>query len=695
MSDRVIKRIALLQEYRNRPWEMKPMISEVASKGYHAAAFSVRIGEEEFFAELAQEAQLHDLEVMAFTGYMKYQEPYLKDHPDQKLRLSTEADVVDQDRLAINWGCPWNPDFLQRYLTFLETLGKIANLTEVWVNDEAYLGFGVNRIACYCQTCQKAWRDEFDEEMPKPPFDDRDVKQRFFDWRFRRWNHVHATMKQALNENHRVRAVFLTVPGSCLELNPWHSSIDFSSMVQSIDGVMTDPYYTFHWANEWFRPIEVYLSEHCRYLRGVCGKGKVAEVCTQGFSQANFLRPLDQRDGWWAGIIPAALGLDGITSYTYPLQKISPMQETYEKSFELHSYFQQTRPVDFVALVDSLETQCYDVDSPGGPDCWRSLRLMPLAETMRHNGLPYTYLPSRQLEAENLLRWPVIVLPGVSCLSNSAKKRLRDYVKSGGVLIACGPAGTLDEVGKDADSSFLHELFGIEIVASFDEFAEFAACGDQPAFSSLPWPDETIGKLWGGILHPLLGLNHADKTTVHNTTDILATFDESNEFVADSAAITSREYGDGRAVYIAGIPSRTYVRPQFARPARNFAGRVIGQLLTQLAGDKLPLRAKGFPPMVPMDEVRPLEPRSLPTAEFMPCVSDDLYLVTIPSYFKEPMKFQIEADIPAGKQCKQVRELITDRTISQFRQSDKSIEIDVELSFEDCLAVFAISWEQK
>ncbi len=686
MPSRTITRIAFLQEYSNRPLTLKKIIPEVAAKGYTAAAFAARIGREELFAELSEEAERFGLEAMAFTGFMKYQEAYLKDHPDQRMILNTDEGATDQDKLDINWGCPFNPAFQQRHLGFLRTLGGMPNLTEVWINDEALLGIHADQLGCYCPVCREDWRAEFGGEIPRPPFADAETKRQFILWRIRRWNDVHAMMKSALNEHHHVRAVHLTTPSCCTTINPWVTAVDLASMVEGIDGIMTDPYYTFHEID--FRPQEVYLSECCRILRGLCGSGKKAEICAQGFSMATFNRPLDERDGWWAGIVPAALGLDAVTAFTYLLQKISPMQETYEKSFSLDEYFSRTAPTDFVGIVNSLETQCFDADSDSGTDSWLWSRMFTLGEVARHNALPYGYVPSSRLTEDDIRRFPVVILPNVSCMSVAARDSLRDYVRSGGVLVACGETATRDETGKPLDDTFLQDIFGVKSLTPLESSAQFAPVGDHPAFADLPWPDETTAAYWGGVFEPAMGLDHVVKVDPSDEAEIIAAFAEDSS-AANHPAVMTHSLGEGTAIFLAGIPTRNYYRPEFRVAVLNLAGRALGRLILDTAEDKLPIRVKGFPPVVPMNLIRPIDPRLMPTAEFMPCVGEDLYLAVVTSYFKEPMEFQIEARLPAGKKCVKIQELIDDRPVEDFRKSGNRIEIDVNFSFDDCVRVFA------
>ncbi len=694
MSKRKIKRIAFLQEYENRPERLIKIIPEVARKGYCAIGLAVRIGQEKYIEELAGEAERNNLEMMAFTGYMKYEQGWLKEHPGHRMILSNEGDSEDQDRVSINWGCPFNPEFKRRYLNFLRFLGSIDNMTEIWINDEASLGRNSRSIGCYCDVCRNDWRKEFGNEMPVPPFENNEIREEFIRWRFARWNAVHWEMKKALCEHHNVRAIFLTDPGTCWWVNPWISGVDFSSMLEGIDGLMTDPYYTFHlsWGDKGFVPREVYLSECCRFVKGIAGDEKVGEICTQGFSHPTFTRPLDERDGLWAGIVPLALGIDSVTSYTYLLQKVSPMQESYERTFGVDKFFSKAKPIDFVGIVDSLETQCFHFCRD--EDNWHGECMLPVSELARHSGLAYRYLPSGKIVTDEIFKLPVLILPNVSCLSEKQCDALLKYVESGGTLIGFGEIGTRDEVGKIVRRNFLSDMFGITSidVGEYVSECEFEANGRQSAFSNLAWPDEIVGRYGGGIYYPAMGLECPVKITVKNDVDIIAKF-AGNEKLLGCPAIVSSSLGQGKTIYVGGISKRLYMRREYGLRILNFAPIVISRLINDLVEEKPVLRVKGFPPIVPMKKVRPLDPRNMPTMEFLPCVGENLYLATIASYFKKPFALKIEAIVPQGKKLKEIRELVENVDVDKYELSGDRVVIEAEFGFNDSLKVFGIFFE--
>lgn len=693
---RRIRRIAALQDYSNRPWQLKDCIPEVAAAGYDMVMLAAFFGDEPYLEDLCEEAGRHGLDVMAFTGFQKYNEAWLKAHPDQVIVFNADADAVDQDHLGLLWGCPFNPDFQQKYFDFLEFLGRIPNMAEVLINDEAFIGDAPDHLACYCAHCRADWRREFGSDMPRPPFPDTEQRAAFIKWRFRRWNEAHGKMQAVLNRHHPVKAIFQASPYCCLEANPWVTGVDLSGMIEAIDGVMTDPYYTFHlaWGAGPYHPLEIYLSEVSRYLYGLAGDGKTLELCVQGFSHPTFVRPLDRRDGWWSRVIPLALGIDGIMAYTYRLQRVSPVLETYEASFRLDSWFAGVKPLDYVAVVDSVETQAFHLDAhlaaDRGDATWHYGYLMKVGEVMRHHGYAYVYLPGRKLESEDLTRWPVIALPGVSCLSRAARERLQAYVQDGGILVAFGETATRDENGRPLRDDFLAEVFGVTALKAVDEARELTACaGGEWAFSAIEWPDEITAGYMGGAMMPVAMLTHSVEVETAPAIECVAAFRD-----GAAPAVTINDCGQGKGVFCAGVPTRTVQHPRFELPVLNFVGQIVGTIVERLAGGRNPLRVTGFPPVSPIHRVRPVDHRRIPTVEVFPCLGENSAVMVVASYFMEEFDFSIQADIPPGKRLKEARELLADRIVDDLRIAGGVVEIPVHIGCDDFLKVYALVWEE-
>jgi len=259
---------------------------------------------------------------------------------------------------------------------------------------------------------------------------------------------------------------------------------------------------------------------------------------------------------------------------------------------------------------------------------------------------------------------------------------LRQFVHAGGLLVALGETGTRDETGELLDDRFMEEVFGVRWIGGLDGPAEFAACEAVPAIAELPWPDDVTAGVSNGTSRPVLGLDHMVEVSAGSQTKVLAAFSRG------SPAITHKPFGQGHGLFVAGIPTRNYYRREYRLNVLNHAPRVLGRLIKDSATHRPCIRVLDFPPRVPMSEVRPLDLRWAPTAEVFPCVGEDYYLVTVASYFREPMRFGLEIDPPTGKRCREVRELVRDLTIPATPVEVNTVRIEVEMGFDDDLKVF-------
>jgi hypothetical protein len=679
-----INRIAFLEEYRDCPLDLIPLVSEVAQKGYRSVAISVSNTARSIdaFGKIAEEARTCDLGVAAFTGYMKYQDKHLRENPDQKLILSGSHDVEDQDQVVVNWGCPFNPKFLNRYLHFLRELAEIENLEEVWINDEASLGFSALKLGCYCPTCSAQWARDFDIPMPQPPFEDSAQRVRFARWRFDRWNQVHGRMREILNEARTVRAVFLTSPAYLFELESWVSGLDYFTMLEQVDGLMTDPYYTAHSECNDFLPGEVYLSECSRYIASLCGKAKASGICAQGFSHPTFLRPLDERDGYWSSVIPAAHGIEEITCYSYILQKSSVVQKPYERCFELDHYFNELQPWHYVGVVDSsLSEMCHEDTEP-----WRKKHMLQTAEALRRCGISYSYISAENCQLDELNGLGAIALGGVSVITDDFADRLKTYVTDGGCLVAFGPTGLLNADGSAGDQIVLAELFGVKIGQTMTAFAELDDDDfDQALLGPIP-PAECHGFM-GGTLVPAFVLHETRQIEIlDEQTRVAVRFRDP----PGAPAVTIRGHGKGKCIYFAGTPSRIFRREGSTYGALNLIDTYIASLLKAAASRELLFEPIDFPPVGPMTRNRPMDRRNTPTVEILPLAGEDMLMAVVPSYFREAQSFGLKIRIPKGKKVAKVTELIGNQAMDYEAISDSQMVLRFNLTEQDFLKVAAL-----
>lgn len=677
---RKIQRGAMLCEASGSPENLLAYLPEIQAKGYDSVVFFPTVGDAVILEPLCHEADRLGLSVWILTGYMKYQEEYLVDHPEQRLVLAKDAH--DQDALSVaSWGCPFHPEFKERYFDFLRAFCKYPAITRIALNDEAFLMSG-----CYCAYCREAYRSEIGGDMPCKPepcaadWED-PVWREFLHWRILRWNRVHGEMADVIHgENPAIKAGFLTSPCVELWLNPWRTGVDLSTMIERIDGITVDPYYTFHPRH--FDPAEAYLSEWCRLLACIVPEGKYAEIVPQGFSHPTFTRPLDEGDGYWAALIPPACGIREITPYCYPYLKVSPMLETYEQCFRWDGYFAEAAPLNYAAVVHGGRSEIYHHPFPDElPDSYDGAFFMPVGESLRHRGIPYQYLTDGNLDDPGKLgKYAVIILPQITCLSDQAAKAILRYVDEGGGLVILGDLGPCDEYGTARTSSLLWETFGIKITAKVEAPRGLCLNLEHPSLQERETFDELgAARYRGGAVIPVTVLNRCLNADLPEDVEILARYENGEGACEGRTAIAALSHGRGRVVWMGGFPSRNAVNPRSSLTVKNLAPSIMASVVKWVAKEKPKLRVDGWPPEVPIGRLRPFDQRNFSTFEFFPLVGDGHYLGLVTSYFKEPTEFTMTATIPSDQKVVKVLELIDDTPVP-FEHEGEEVSIVVRMT---------------
>ena len=687
-GERKITRIAMLQDYTGHPERLLDEMDEVAGKGYSAVMFAAQYENLEATRELCEKADSLGLSVWMFTGYMKYQYKYIAEHPEQKMIRT--SDLFDQDGLsASTWGCPFNPDFKERYFTLLRQLAGYPAVCGIHVNDEADLTDG-----CYCPVCRQDYKRKFGSDMPmlaEPSAADWEDEswRRFLKWRIDRWIAVHGEMAHVIHAvTSAIDVVFQANPPSDMARNPWRHAVDLAGMASVLDGISTDPYYTFHMRR--FNPAEVYLSEWSRFLVGLTPDGKGAQIIPQGFSHPVFTRPLGEEDGYWSALVPPACGVNTIIPYTYTLQRCSPVQKTYERCFTFDQYFESTRPLRYAAVVHGARTEIYRYPFPAeGAGSYDATRMLPVSESLRHRGVPYGYLPDSRLDdVAALSSYRVVVLPEINGLTEEEAAGIRRFVEAGGNLVVLGDLGNADEMGTERPFSLLEEITGIRISGKSSDARRLRITPGGSIAPDVLEPEipADSADYMEGTRVPLCTLSHCVDAHVPPDAIVLAEFTDEKDKPTGKPAIVSFTRG-GRILWFAGFPTRCSRNRKYGTVVLNPMHQVFAKLVEWAAGQKPDLRVEGWPPQVPIQQLRPTDQRNMSTFEFFPLVGDGRYIGMVTSYFKEPAEFSMVAHIPPGKELKEVRELITDMGVAVNMENGKAF-INVSMGYSDPVKIF-------
>ncbi|MGE5127582.1 MAG: beta-galactosidase trimerization domain-containing protein, partial [Betaproteobacteria bacterium] len=167
-------------------------------------------------------------------------------------------------------------------------------------------------------------------------------------------------------------------------------------------------------------------------------------------------------------------------------------------------------------------------DFPGGRDGW--------VRVLEDLGYSPDFLAADEVEANGLSGRRLFVLPLSLALSDSEQRAIRAFVEHGGVLVADGPAGLLDEHANWRTAGGLDELFGIAGPAAAERGKAKARAAGRVSVT-----DE--GAAWGLRAEELPGLLALEPR-------LRATSGRALLQIAGADAVIVRRVGEGWTVYL-------------------------------------------------------------------------------------------------------------------------------------------------
>jgi hypothetical protein len=254
------------------------------------------------------------------------------------------------------------------------------------------------------------------------------------------------------------------------------------------------------------------------------------------------------------------------------------LEKIYSEIEAREPYLLDSQPVFYAGLYHSLKTrEMAEMVSLAEHDgsgthlySFHLERLQAEADTvlstqgafkaMVEGHMPTEFLYDQGLTADELRHFKVILLPNVAAMDEAEALLLRDYVASGGGLVATGATSLYDPGGEQRANFLLADLFGVDFVQRSPYPFTFIRLKPGPLVedADIPLahyrplievrPNQPI-RVAATLLEPLIAT--ADEVYYHNN-------QPSPYRDTDMPAIVMTQYGQGRVVYISGEPEANY-----------------------------------------------------------------------------------------------------------------------------------------
>ncbi|MCY4092085.1 MAG: beta-galactosidase trimerization domain-containing protein [Caldilineaceae bacterium] len=500
-------------------------------------------------------AALRAREIASVIYYCTCNDTWAADrNPDWSQRNSEGAALPEVSISDFPWTC-LNSPYRQR------VLGQLQELAEGY--DDA-VGIFLDRVdwgpgGCYCNYCQRAFRIETGHPLPTREQWQTRLGRTFMQWRSRV---LHEFLREAQ------ALVKVSQPDWAFSHNVYPETREIEWVgqwperdVPIDDEVLVEAFgdYTF----EWMR--------NATYARALTSRRPI-------ISFGRFVGPM-----WdWTTkprahlmaqcLTPLANGCDPmmIDSF-YPDGSLDPaayadMAPVSAAVRARSPWCVEADPLRYAAVHLSLPTRLYYADD------------RPAAYLHDFNGafkaladghLLTDIALGRDLTADRLGDYRVLVLPNAACLSDDQVEAIAQYVERGGGLVATHSTSLYDEQGNRRGDFGLREVFGVSYREALNFNTSFLQLGQGSvvgeglpsgtplSLATAQWKVEARGgtETAASVVLPLIDYSIAPRRITWG--------DPPPEMPTSHPAVTNRQHGKGRVVYFAGLPERAYFQRHY------------------------------------------------------------------------------------------------------------------------------------
>ncbi len=299
------------------------------------------------------------------------------------------------------------------------------------------------------------------------------------------------------------------------------------------------------------------------------------------------------------------------TSPSIAVKQPQRLQESvYHCMYEIQrrrEWLSRKRPEPWAALVMSDNTRNFYGRSAGQVEERYMASVFGAFRAVVEEHLPTNVISDWNLNPQDLATYQVLILPDTACLDQSQADAIREFVRNGGGLVATQDTSLFDEFGTPRENFALADIFGVDYRGLVTSSPALPATIDENFAKSIG-PDywekrrnvfdlqlKTDSFLKQGSIKAYVGeepvtfKGPAVNVSVQgNAAETLAVLRVKGEAGAvDSPALTARQFGKGRVVYIAaGLDSAYYLYPY------PYQRLILREAITWAAAESPPIQVR-------------------------------------------------------------------------------------------------------
>jgi hypothetical protein len=245
----------------------------------------------------------------------------------------------------------------------------------------------------------------------------------------------------------------------------------------------------------------------------------------------------------------------------YDRRWLPVVEHVYDWHWRNERYLRNESNLARVAMVYSQQTGTYY----GGEQKRRRVEEHELGmyEALVEGRIPFEMVHDRMLDAGQIDRFKLLILPNVAALSDAQCEQFRSYVKRGGSLLATFETSLYDQWGKRRNDFALSDLFDVHFDGRVERdvknsYMRVDAQTHHPILHGLEDAGRIINTVQRVEVKPVESVADCPLTRIPSYPDL--PMEEVYPRVArtDIPEVYLREFGNGRVVYFPGDIDRTF-----------------------------------------------------------------------------------------------------------------------------------------
>jgi hypothetical protein len=613
---------------------------------HHRSAW---LGESDPFGYLAQGCRKMGMAVIARTDPHAAWNNVHEAHPDW---IAVDA----QGEKRRHWANPelWVTCALGPY-NFEFMTGVHKEITEAYQVDGIFSNRWNSQGMCYCEHCAANFKAFSGMDLPRTSNRQNAAYQKYLEWQTARLKELWFLWDRTIRE---VKSTSRFIPNG------------FPDNV--VTGALADIFFTDHqgrsgvvppWSNGkrakelratmGMKPLggifSVGLEERYRWKDSVQSEAETRIWVAEG--TANNMRP------WFAKF----------SGTLYDRRWLKTVEDIYQWHFRAEPYLRNTASLAQVGMVYSEQTE-----RVYGGETWQAQSAgheMGMYHALIESRVPFEMVNDRLLDAERLKPFKLLILPNIAALSEAQCEQIKQYVRSGGNLLATFETSLYDEQGQRRSDFGLADLFGVSYEGRVDgpmknsylRLKKDPTTGRfHPVLAGLEDAYRIINGVWRLNVKPQAEFP-SPVTLIPSYPDLPMEHVYPRREDTDIRELYLRELGKSRMAYVPWDIDRTFWDIMNADHAR-----LLRNIIDWAANGGIPVRVSG--------------PGILDVTIWRQKQSMTVHLVNLtnPMMMKGPFREliplgeqKVQVRVPPDVNVRRIRGLVSDRTLNHETKDDQ------------------------